>query len=201
MGKIYFLVDVECTGVNFLKDHVFDIGVIITDGKKEIGRYQRFITIDKKLLREAIENIGHIISIDIDLIYSEGKNIHQVCTEFMNLIYSYQENNELFFVGHNVDFDYNMILHTLMKAGKDYDTDNFENLFSKNKVDTIELAKYHIPGLDYYSLQMLIDKLNLCPQLSEKRKLLKHSALLDCELLLCLFHYLKSLSPFEDLFV
>ena len=199
MQKLYLLVDVESTGVNFLKDRVFDLAMIISDGINIIEKYQRYIKVDINLLKEAKINIGHVVAIDINLIQSEGKNIQYVCEEFMKIIAKYEQNNKLFFVAHNVDFDYNMILQTLIKT-KNYENINkFESLFYKCKIDTIDLSRTYIPGLKSYSLQRLVDKFNLCIHLSEKRKYNKHSALLDCEILCSLFHHLKSMSPFEDL--
>ena len=240
MKKLYLLVDVESTGVNFLKDYVFDIGALFSDGEKIIQKYQGYILAPKELLKEAQELIGHLIDIDIDKIYREGLSITAACHKFISFILSYldscynkdlankqnnqtskKENIQIFFVGHNVYFDYNMILQTLIKAREEYNDnknllnkndndvnynnqlnsypEDFENMFKDYKIDTIELAKYYLPGLSHYSLQKIVDKFNLCPHLSEKRKSNKHSALLDCEILAALFHYLKSMSPFEDL--
>lgn len=200
MQKIYLLVDVESTGVNFLKDRVFDLAVVVSDGVKTLDKYQRYIAIDVKLLKEAKETIGHIISIDIELIHREGGKLEEVCDDFMKFISKYEKNNnKLFFVAHNVDFDYNMILQTLMKSKNNDHVTKFEKLFSNSKIDTIDLSRTYLPGLKSYSLQRLVDNFNLCVGLSEKRKHNKHSALLDCEILSSLFHHLKSRSPFDDL--
>ena len=238
MKKLYLLVDVESTGVNFLKDYVFDIGALFSDGVKIIQKYQTYILVDKSMLENAKELIGHLIDINIEKIYSSGLPIVNACHDFVNFIlqclnsqsnneqitlqnYNKQQKIQMFFVGHNVYFDYNMILQTFIKAKETYNDnktvfnkttndannnlkldfypENFENIFKDYKIDTIELAKYYLPGLSHYSLQKIVDKFNLCPHLSEKRKNQKHSALLDCEILAALFHYLKSMSPFEDL--
>ena len=200
LSKLYILVDVESTGVNFINDLVFDVSYLVSNGMKIIDRYQSFIKIDRKSLVKAKESIGHIIAIDVEYIMSNGKDHEQVCEESIQFFEKISNQcTHMYFVAHNVDFDYNMILQMLSQAKNKKFVMQFEKWFSSKRIDTIDLARSQLPGLKSYSLQRIVDHLGISIQRSELRKHQKHSAELDCEILGDLFHYLKSCAPFEDL--
>ena len=204
---VNLLVDCESTGTSFIEDKVIELCFLASDGYEVYDSFRSFVKIDKEELKKAQKTIGHIVNIDIDLIYKVGEEVSIVCENMIFFINKYI-NKDLVLVAHNLTFDYSMILKMLGDANNTKGQLLFEKLFGPSKdrndkkirrLDTIDMAMYYRPGLESYSLNNLIKHFNLCPALFKKREEEGHSGELDCYILAELFHFLNGKTPFKGI--
>jgi DNA polymerase-3 subunit epsilon len=132
-------VDIETTGSHYGADCITEIGIVVTDGVKEIGRYETLVNPQARIPRF----ITHLTGIT-EAMVADAPTFDLVADEIMSFL------EGRIFVAHNVNFDYKIV-----KA-------HMENLGMKmpsRRLCTVRLSRKIIPGYPSYSLGKLSNSL------------------------------------------
>ena len=159
MNEVF--IDTETTGLDIKDGHrIVEIGCIELENQiptKKIFHY--YLNPERKVSKKAFEVHGYT-----DEFLASQKKFSKVCDEFLNFI----KDKKL--IMHNAEFDLSHLNNELSLIGK-------EKIDKKNIVDTLELARDKYPG-SQISLDALCKRFHI-----DNSRRIKHSALVDCELL------------------
>ncbi len=136
MSTNYAVIDIETTGGLPRHDKIIEVGIILYDGRKEIGRFESLIdpgiSIPPQITR--LTGISTEMTIGAPKFYEVAKKIVKMTEGAV-------------FVAHNVRFDYNFIREEFARLGY---------TFTRKQLCTKRLARKAIDGLRSYSLESLI---------------------------------------------
>tara|TARA_Y100000741_G_scaffold209794_1_gene159757 strand:+ start:440 stop:1117 length:678 start_codon:yes stop_codon:yes gene_type:complete len=155
------ILDTETTGLSVSENHrIVEIGCIeLKDQIATKNVFHEYINPQRKVSEDAYKVHGYS-----DKFLSEKKTFSEISEKFLNFI----KNKKI--IIHNAGFDLSFINYELKLA-------NLKTLGRENIVDTLELARQKYPG-SQNSLDALCKRFNI-----DNSRRIKHSALVDCELL------------------
>ena len=175
------ILDTETTGLSTTEKHrIVEIGCVELDNQISTNKiFHEYINPERPVSEEAYKIHGYS-----DEFLSDKKTFSEIAENFLNFI-----NNKKLII-HNAAFDLSFLNYELQLIKKD-------KIKEKNVVDTLELARKKFPG-SQNSLDALCKRFKID---NSKRK--KHTALLDCKLLLEIYiNLLDQKEPkfnFEDI--
>ncbi len=138
---MYAIVDIETTGNGYKGSKITEISIFIHDGEKVVNEFTSLVNPESSI-PAFITNLTGITNNMVHRapkFYEIAKEIHDI-TE------------DLIFVAHNVNFDYNIIQQEFKSLGFD---------FKRKKLCTVRLSRKLIPGLNSYSLGPLCASQNI----------------------------------------
>jgi len=158
---IEIVLDTETTGLSVKEGHrIIEIGCV--ELKNQIPTKNKFHCIlnpERKVSEKAFDIHGYS-----DKFLEDKKKFKEVADEFLNFI-----GNKTLII-HNAEFDLGHLNNELALIGK-------EPIKRERVIDTLELAKIKYPG-------SLINLDSLCKRFKiDNSRRIKHSALIDCNLL------------------
>ncbi len=137
----YAVIDIETTGGVPRWDRIIEIGIVLYDGEREIDRFESLIdpgvSIPPQITR--LTGIRNAMVADAPKFYEVAKKIVELTDGAV-------------FVAHNVRFDYNFIREEFARLGYTY---------TRKQLCTKRLAQKSIEGLKSYSLESLINHLQI----------------------------------------
>ena len=158
---IEVVLDTETTGLKVKDGHrIVEIGCIELENQIPTSKkFHCYLNPERKVSEKALEVHGYT-----NEFLSTQKKFTEICNEFLDFI----KNKKL--IMHNAEFDLAHLNNELRLLGKDI-------IEKKNVIDTLELARDKFPGSSI-SLDALCKRYNI-----DNSKRVKHTALIDCELL------------------
>ena len=155
------VLDTETTGLNVNDGHrIVEIGCIELENQiPTTKKFHCYLNPERKVSEKAFKVHGYT-----DEFLVSQKKFSEICDEFLNFI----ENKKL--IIHNAEFDLSHLNNELSLIGK-------KKIDKKNIIDTLELARDKFPGA-----QVNLDALCKRFRIDNSRRI-KHTALMDCELL------------------
>jgi DNA polymerase-3 subunit epsilon len=159
---IEVVLDTETTGLKVKDGHrIVEIGCIELENQIPTSKkFHCYLNPERKVSEKAFKVHGYT-----DDFLSTQKKFTEICNEFLDFI----KNKKL--IIHNSEFDLAHLNNELCLLGKNI-------IEKKNVIDTLELARYKFPGSSV-SLDALCKRYNI-----DNSKRVKHTALIDCELLI-----------------
>ena len=154
------LLDIETTGLSIKEGHrIVEIGCIELDNLIPTqNKFHCYLNPEKKVSEKALE--VHGLS---DIFLSTQKKFREIVVDFLNFI------KDKRLIIHNAEFDLTHLNNELNLLGK--------KTIANEIIDTLTLAREKFPGLSI-SLDALCKKYRI-----DNSKRIKHTALIDCELL------------------
>ena len=154
------VLDTETTGLSVKEGHrIVEIGCIELENLIPTkNKFHCYLNPERKVSEKAFEVHGYT-----DEFLSKQKKFKQIAEEFLNFI----KDKKL--IIHNADFDLSHLNHELKILGKDK--------IDNDVVDTLVLARNKFPGSSS-SLDALCKRYRI-----DNTKRVKHTALVDCDLL------------------
>ena len=158
---IEVVLDTETTGLKVKDGHrIVEIGCIELENQIPTSKkFHCYLNPERKVSEKALEVHGYT-----NEFLSTQKKFTEICNEFLDFI----KNKKL--IMHNAEFDLAHLNNELRLLDKDI-------IEKKNVIDTLELARDKFPGSSI-SLDALCKRYNI-----DNSKRVKHTALIDCELL------------------
>ena len=158
---IEVVLDTETTGLKVKDGHrIVEIACIELENQIPTSKkFHCYLNPERKVSEKALEVHGYT-----NEFLSTQKKFTEICNEFLDFI----KNKKL--IMHNAEFDLAHLNNELRLLGKDI-------IEKKNVIDTLELARDKFPGSSI-SLDALCKRYNI-----DNSKRVKHTALIDCELL------------------
>ena len=158
---IEIVLDTETTGISVAKGHrIVEIGCIELENQIPTNKtFHCYLNPQRKVSDEAIKIHGYT-----DEFLSDKKLFKDIVDEFLSFI----EYKKL--IIHNADFDLSHLNNELKLLGK-------PQISKDNVIDTLDLARDKFPG-SQISLDALCKRFRV-----DNSKRIKHTALVDCELL------------------
>ena len=155
------VLDTETTGLSVKDGHrIVEIGCIELENLiPNTNRFHCYLNPERKVSENALKVHGYT-----DEFLSNKKKFIDIADEFLLFI----KNKKL--IIHNAEFDIAHLNNELQIAGK-------EKIDSKNVIDTLDIARDKFPG-SQISLDALCKRYNI-----DNSKRVKHTAIVDCELL------------------
>ena len=155
------VLDTETTGLEVKEGHrIVEIGCIELENQIPTAKkFHCYLNPERKVSEKAFKIHGYS-----DEFLSTQKKFLDVCDEFLNFI----KDKKL--IIHNAEFDLSHLNNELLLIDK-------EKIDKKNIIDTLELARDKFPGS-----QINLDALCKRFRIDNSRRV-KHTALVDCELL------------------
>ena len=155
------VLDTETTGLNVKDGHrIVEIGCIELENQiPTTKKFHCYLNPERKVSEKAFEIHGYS-----DEFLSTQKKFLDICDEFLSFI----KDKKL--IIHNAEFDLSHLNNELLLVSK-------EKIDKKNIIDTLELARDKFPGS-----QINLDSLCKRFRIDNSRRV-KHTALVDCELL------------------
>ena len=154
------ILDTETTGISVKEGHrIVEIGCIELDNLIPTkNNFHYYLNPQRKVSEQAFKVHGYT-----DEFLSNQKKFSEISEEFLNFI----ENKKI--IIHNAEFDLSHLNNELMLLGK--------NKIQNEIIDTLSLARNKYPG-SAVSLDALCKRFRI-----DNSKRVKHTALIDCELL------------------
>ncbi len=137
----FAIVDIETTGSQYGADSITEIGIVITDGIRELDRYETLINPQARIPKF----ITHLTGINEEMV-ADAPVFEDVAKE----IYSFLDGRV--FVAHNVNFDYKIVKGHMERVGLK---------IPSKRLCTVRLSRKIIPGYPSYSLGKLSASLGL----------------------------------------
>lgn len=159
----FAIVDIETTGSQYGPDCITEIGIVITDGRTALQRFETLINPQARIPKF----ITHLTGISEEMV-ADAPIFEEVASEISELL------NGRIFVAHNVNFDYKIVKDHLERSGYS---------IPAKRLCTVRLSRKIIPGFASYSLGKLTASLGF----SHKNA---HRAMGDAEVTTDLFHLL-----------
>lgn len=138
-------VDLETTGFSPFNNEIIQIGAWKIKDGVVVDKFDTYVKPIQYIPRE----VQAITKITPDMV-SDYPSIDEILPEFFNFC------EDLPFLGHNLQFDYNFLL----TKGKDIGLD-FSLKGSRTGIDTLRLAKKFFPNFPKHTLEYLVDKFNI----------------------------------------
>jgi len=159
----FAIVDIETTGSQYGADGITEIAIIITDGVRELDRYETLVNPQMRIPKFIVRLTGIT-----DRMVADAPIFSEVAEE----IFSFLDGR--IFVAHNVNFDYKIVKAHLQKCGITIPT---------KRLCTVRMSRKIIPGYPSYSLGKISASLGLNHQNA-------HRAMGDTEVTAKLFQIL-----------
>jgi len=158
---IEIVLDTETTGISVSKGHrIVEIGCIELENQIPTNKkFHCYLNPQRKVSEDAIKIHGYT-----DEFLSDKKLFKDIADEFLSFI----EYKKL--IIHNADFDLSHLNNELRLIGK-------PQISKDNVIDTLDLARDKFPG-SQISLDALCKRFRV-----DNSRRIKHTALVDCELL------------------
>tara|TARA_B100000427_G_C15479508_1_gene582278 strand:- start:424 stop:1092 length:669 start_codon:yes stop_codon:yes gene_type:complete len=155
------VLDTETTGLEVKEGHrIVEIGCIELENQiPTSNRFHCYLNPERKVSSKAFEVHGYT-----DEFLASKKKFKEISNDFIKFI----ENKKL--IIHNADFDLSHLNNELSLIGE-------KKIDKKNVIDTLILAKEKFPG-SQISLDALCKRFRI-----DNSRRVKHTALVDCELL------------------
>jgi len=155
------VLDTETTGLSVIDGHrIVEIGCVELENQIPTSKkFHCYLNPERKVSEKAFEVHGYS-----DEFLSKQIFFLDICEDFLNFI----KNKKL--IIHNAEFDLAHLNNELSLVGK-------EKIDPKNTIDTLELAKNKFPG-SQNNLDALCKRFRI-----DNSRRVKHTALIDCELL------------------
>ena len=155
------VLDTETTGLSVKDGHrIVEIGCLELDNLiPNSNKFHCYLNPERKVSEKALEVHGYT-----DQFLSDKKKFVDIADEFLLFI------KDKRLIIHNAEFDISHLNNELQLAGKN-------KIDTKNVIDTLDLARDKFPG-SQISLDALCKRYRI-----DNSKRLKHTALIDCELL------------------
>ena len=155
------VLDTETTGLGVKDGHrIVEIGCIELENQFSTSKkFHCYLNPERKVSEKAFKVHGYT-----DEFLSTKQKFKEIANDFLNFI-----NNKRLII-HNAEFDLSHLNNELSLLGKN-------KIDKKNVVDTLELARDKFPGSSI-SLDALCKRYRI-----DNSKRIKHTALIDCELL------------------
>jgi DNA polymerase III subunit epsilon len=138
---LFAVTDIETTGSHAEGNAIIEIGIIITDGEKELSRYETLVNPNRPL-DKYIQGLTGITP----AMLTPAPSWDEVAPKVFEIL------SDKIFVAHNVQFDYSFIQFHLQKQGYRWQAP---------KLDTIKLTRHFFRKLPKYGLSSLIDHFNI----------------------------------------
>jgi DNA polymerase-3 subunit epsilon len=139
--RLFAIVDIEATGSVANQDKMTEIAVIITDGEKEVDRFETLLNPQQPITPFVVRLTG----ITNDMVKSSPL-FENIASE----LYAFLRGK--IFVAHNVNFDYKFLKQAFFECGI---------TFNEKRLCTIRLSREIIPGMPSYSLSKLTRSLGI----------------------------------------
>ena len=154
------ILDTETTGLSIKEGHrIVEIGCLELDNLIPTkNKFHCYLNPERKVSEKALEVHGYT-----DEFLSTKKKFTNIANDFLNFI------NGKRLIIHNAEFDLSHLNNELKILGK--------NLIKNEIIDTLSLARDKFPGASI-SLDALCKRFRI-----DNSKRVKHTALVDCELL------------------
>ena len=154
------ILDTETTGLSIKEGHrIVEIGCLELDNLIPTkNKFHCYLNPERKVSEKALEVHGYT-----DEFLSTKKKFTNIANDFLNFI------NGKRLIIHNAEFDLSHLNNELKILGK--------NLIENEIIDTLSLARDKFPGASI-SLDALCKRFRI-----DNSKRVKHTALVDCELL------------------
>ena len=158
---IEVILDTETTGLSVKEGHrIIEIGCVEIENLIPTKNFFHcYLNPGRKVSESALKVHGYT-----DEFLSDKKKFKEIGQEFLNFI------KDKRIVIHNAEFDLSHLNNELSIAG-------LEKISNKNVVDTLQIARDKFPGSNV-SLDALCKKFRI-----DNSRRVKHTALIDCELL------------------
>ena len=135
MTNSYISIDLETTGLNPKLDKIIEIGGVKVINGKITDTFSTFVSPGIKLKERVVELTGIR-----DEMLTDAPNMDEVLPKLLAFL------EELPLLGHRILFDYSF----LKKAAVDR-----KLIFEKNGLDTLKIARRHLPQLEHRTLEYL----------------------------------------------
>lgn len=149
----YIIIDTETTGINPYKDEIIEFGAIKVIDNKIVETFCQLVK-PRKPISQQITNINNITN---EMVFN-APSINRVLPQFLNFC------QDFILIGHNVDFDTQMISIACQR---------FNLPFQNKVIDTCFLSKQIFPKLTNHKLETLTNHLHILNRQA-------HRALSDC---------------------
>ena len=155
------VLDTETTGLAVKEGHrIVEIGCVELENQIPTSKkFHYYLNPERKVSEKAFEIHGYS-----DEFLAIQKKFSDICDEFLDFI------NDKKLIIHNAEFD-------LAHLNNELNLLNRKKIDTKNIIDTLELAKEKFPG-SQISLDALCKRFRI-----DNSRRVKHTALIDCELL------------------
>ena len=162
----FAITDIETTGSYAGANSITEIAIVITDGVKELDRFETLLKPDQNIPY----HITQLTGITNEMV-AEAPLFDEMADEIEDFL------SDCIFVAHNVGFDYSFIKKQFEDRGR---------RFNPTRLCTVRMTRKIVPGLKSYSLS------NLCSYFGVVNKS-AHRAMADVEATLDIFHKLLKL--------
>lgn len=129
---IYAVTDIETTGSHASGNSITEIAIVLSDGQKEIDRFETLLQPDHPIPY----HITTLTGIDNDMV-ADAPRFEEVADEIESFL------AQGVFVAHNVGFDYSFIKKQFEAIGRKW---------NPTRLCTVRLTRKLVPGLHSYSL-------------------------------------------------
>jgi DNA polymerase III subunit epsilon len=139
--KLYAIIDIETTGGSPTRDRITEIAIVLHDGRRVVDKYQTLVNPECYIPY----GITQLTGITQEMV-QDAPRFFEVAREVVKMT------EGAVFVAHNVRFDYGFIREEFRRLGYAY---------SRKQLCTVRLSRKAFPGLGSYSLDNLIQRMNL----------------------------------------
>ena len=139
--RLFAVVDIESTGSVANQDKITEIAVVITDGEKEIDRFETLVNPQQPITPFVVKLTG----ITNEMV-KDAPLFEEVAPGLFQLL------KGKVFVAHNVNFDYKFIKQAFFECGISFD---------EKRLCTVRLSREIIPGMPSYNLGKLTRSLGI----------------------------------------
>jgi len=138
---VYAILDIEATGGKVGEESIIEIAIYKFDGEEIIDQFISLVNPEKKI-EPFVQKLTNIS----EKMVSTAPKFHEVAKRIVEIT------EDCVLVGHNVTFDYRMLIQEFNRLGYNYE---------REWIDTFEYAETLIPGMPSYSLGKLCDSLGI----------------------------------------
>lgn len=141
----YVSLDLETTGFSPFNNEIIQIGAWKIKDEVVVDKFNTYVKPIQYIPRE-VQALTHITPEMV----SDYPSIDEVLPEFFTFC------EDLPFLGHNIQFDYNFLLVKGNDIGIDFSLNK-----SRQGIDTLKLARKFFPNFKKHSLEYLVEKFNI----------------------------------------
>ena len=138
---MYAILDIEATGGKLGEESIIEIAIYKFDGLEVVDQFISLVNPEKKI-DQFVQKLTHIT----DKMVLTAPKFHEIAKRIVEIT------DDCILVGHNVMFDYRMLVQEFERLGYSY---------KKDWIDTFEYSEKLIPGLPSYSLGKLCASLGI----------------------------------------
>ena len=138
---MYAILDIEATGGKLGEESIIEIAIYKFDGLEIVDQFISLVNPEKKI-DYYVQKLTHIT----DKMVLTAPKFHEIAKRIVEIT------DDCILVGHNVMFDYRMLVQEFERLGYSY---------KKDWIDTFEYSEKLIPGLPSYSLGKLCASLGI----------------------------------------